>query len=235
MEEISLMKQKKAFYTEIAYVFGILTLALGTAMMERADFGMSMVVAPAYLFYLKLSQYFSFLTFGMMEYILQAVLILLLSITLRKFKISYLFSFVTAVLYGLTLDLALTAVNAIPFDGMIARTVFYLLGMVTSSVGVAFYFHTYISPAAYELIVSEISKSFKLNTTKVKTVYDCASCLISIILSFSFFGFMHFEGIKLGTVFCALINGWLIGRISKLMEKHLDFKDALKRRNGDSL
>lgn len=44
---------KKSFYTELAYGVGLITLALGTALMERADFGMSMVVAPAYLVYLK--------------------------------------------------------------------------------------------------------------------------------------------------------------------------------------
>lgn len=45
------------FYTEAAYFIGLVTLALGTALMERADFGMSMVVAPAYLVYLKVSEY----------------------------------------------------------------------------------------------------------------------------------------------------------------------------------
>ena len=48
---------KRTFYTEMAYIIGIVTLAFGTALMERADFGMSMVVAPAYLIYLKISDY----------------------------------------------------------------------------------------------------------------------------------------------------------------------------------
>ena len=40
---------KRTFYTETAYAIGIVALALGTALMEKADYGMSMVVAPAYL------------------------------------------------------------------------------------------------------------------------------------------------------------------------------------------
>ena len=39
---------RRTFYTEAAYFIGLIMLALGTAFMERADFGMSMVVAPAY-------------------------------------------------------------------------------------------------------------------------------------------------------------------------------------------
>ena len=72
--------------------------------MERADFGMSMVVAPAYLLHLKLSQTLPLFSFGMAEYTLQAVIIVLLALVMRRFKLSYLFSFCTAVIYGLTLD-----------------------------------------------------------------------------------------------------------------------------------
>ena len=46
------MEKQRVFFTELAYVLGILALALGTALMERADFGVSMVVAPAYLLHL---------------------------------------------------------------------------------------------------------------------------------------------------------------------------------------
>ena len=61
---------KRTFYTEAAYAICLAALALGTALMERADFGMSMVVAPAYLIYLKVSGYISWFTFGMAEYCL---------------------------------------------------------------------------------------------------------------------------------------------------------------------
>jgi hypothetical protein len=68
--------------------------------MEKADFGVSMVIAPAYLIYLKLSQVWWFVTFGMAEYTLQACLIVAVVLILRKFRLSYLFSFCTAVCYG---------------------------------------------------------------------------------------------------------------------------------------
>ena len=83
--------KKKTFYTEIAYIIGIITLALGTALMEKADFGMSMVVAPAYIIHLKLSELMPFFSFGMAEYTLQAVLLIIMMVFLRRFKLSYLF------------------------------------------------------------------------------------------------------------------------------------------------
>ena len=143
------MESKRIMYSELAYVLGMVILALATAMMEKADFGMSMVVAPAYLLHLKVSEYIPAFSFGMAEYVFQAFLIVLLSVVMRRAKISYLFSFITAVLYGFMLDASIAVLSHVPADTIAARTVFYVLGMVLCSLGVALLFHTYISPEAY--------------------------------------------------------------------------------------
>ena len=219
------MKGKRVFYSELAYVIGIITLALGTAFMERADFGMSMVVAPAYLLHLKISQFIPFFSFGMSEYIFQALLLAALSVIAGKIKGSYLLSFVTAVIYGIVLDAMMTLVALLPFSGMVWRAVFYAAGLVICSVGVALLLHTYFPPEAYELVVKECSQKFNMTIGKTKTIYDCCSCVLAIILSLSFFG--AFVGVKWGTVICAIINGWLIGRISRFLESRFVLKDAL--------
>ena len=224
------MKTKRTFFSEAAYVVGVLLLAFGTALTERADFGMSMVVAPAYLLHLKISAYWEAFTFGMAEYALQAFLLVVLSIFMRRGKFGYLFSFVTAIFYGTVLDLSMRAVAILPGDGIPGRLAFYLSGLLLCACGVAFLFHTYISPEAYELFVKEISSRYGFSLNKVKTIYDCISCLAGILLSFCFFGFLHFEGVKLGTVFCALVNGWLIGRIGRGLEAVFTFRDALPLR-----
>ena len=130
---------KKIFYTELAYVVGLITLALGTALMEYADFGMSMVVAPAYLIYLKVSQILSWFTFGMAEYCFQALLIIVLSVILMKFKYKYLFSFATAFIYGNVLDLIMRIIGMIPKSGNSQRLIFYLVGMIICALGVSEY------------------------------------------------------------------------------------------------
>jgi len=224
------MNQKRRFYTEAAYLLGLVILAFGTALMEKADFGMSMVVAPAYLFHLKLSQYFSGFSFGMAEYCLQAVLLVLTVVICRRFRPMYLFSFATAVLYGCILDLMISLVAPVSADGFAVRAVFYVVGMLAGSVGVSLLFHTYLAPEAYELIVKEISQTYKTEIGRTKTVYDCISCALSVVLSFAFFGLWHFEGVKLGTVICALVNGPVIGRLSALEDKCFSFEDAFPLR-----
>ena len=218
--------KKRVLYSEAAYVIGMITLAFGTALMEKADFGLSMVVAPAYLLHLKIGAAFSWFTFGMAEYCLQAVLLVITSLFMKRFKPMYLFSFVTAVIYGFTLDGMMALMSFLPVTGYVLRGVYYVLGLVFCSIGVTFFFKTYIAPEAYELLVKEIAFGLKKSVTKTKTVYDCCSCAVAIALSFAFFGFGHFEGVKLGTVVCALVNGYLIGRIDKAVDGLFTVKDA---------
>ena len=237
MEEIKTSKMKMeekgarpVFSNELAYVVGIIAVAFGVAFMEKANFGVSMVVAPAYLLYLKLSPSYPFFSFGMAEYTLQAVLLVAMMIMLRKFKLSYLFSFVTAVVYGFTLDFCMWSVKGIDAQPVWARLVMFLGGMVLCSIGISFFFHSYVSPEVYELFVKEVSIHIGMDINRFKTIYDCSSCAISIAMSFAFFGLWHFEGVKLGTVFCALVNGSMIGAVSRFLEKRFEFKDCFKLR-----
>ena len=219
--------KKPAFYTELSYFLGIIILASGTAFMERADLGMSMVVAPAYILHLKLSETMPFYTFGMSEYVLQAVLLIFLSLVLRRFKRSYLFSFVTAVLYGFALDGALLLAAFLPCTGLALRILYYVIGTLMGAVSIALLFHTYFTPEAYELFVKEIADRTGKEISRVKTVYDIASLLVSVLLSFLFFGLWHFEGVKIGTLITALTNGFLIGKVGTWLDRTFDFKDAL--------
>ena len=223
------MKEKKTFYREAAYFAALFVLALGTALMERADFGVSMVVAPAYLIHLKVAEFLPFFSFGMSIYVFQALLLGVLSLLMGKVKKSYILSFATAFLYGIVLDAVISVVALFPFDGTLWHIVYYAAGLVICSIGVAFMFHTYFPPEAYELFVKELTEKYNLSISKTKTIYDCCSCVLGVILSLLFFG--SFVGVKWGTILCAAVNGWLIGQISRILEKHFVFKDAFPFRD----
>ena len=219
--------KKTVLYTELAYVLGMVGLSLSVALMTRADFGVSMVVAPAYLLYLKLNPVLPFFTFGMAEYTLQAALLLCTILTVKKFRPYFLFSFVTAVLYGFLLDGWMLLVQRFPAENIALRCLWYVLGLGLGAVSIACFFKTYIAPEVYELLVKELALKLSKPTHRVKTVYDCVSCAVAVVMSFAFFGLWRFEGVKLGTVICALVNGFLIGRCTALYERVFEFRDAL--------
>jgi len=228
------VKKKLTFYSELAYLVGLIILPLGIVFMEKADLGISMVVAPAYLIYRKVSTIWSFFTFGMAEYAFQFAALLLLALIVRKFRPYFLLTFVTTFLYGLVLDFFMLVLPVPDVSSMGTRIFFFAFGQLICSTGVAFFFHTYIAPQVYELFVKEIANHFKFNISHVKTVYDCSSFALGVIFSFAFFGFGVFEGIKWGTLICAVLNGKVIGFVSATMEKHFEFKDRfpLKKHFG---
>lgn len=215
--------KKRVFYTELSYVFGVILVALGTALTAWGNFGISMVVAPAYVLYLKISQIFSWFTFGMAEYILQTLVLLLMMILLKKVKISYFLSFLTAVFYGLVLDFGTALLALLPAPEIWQRLIAYIGGDLAVCAGVALIFHTYIPPEAYEMFVMELSKKLSIKLHTFKTIYDCASLAIAVGMSFLLLGSL--QGVGIGTAVCAFLNGTLINLFSKRLDSIWKFED----------
>ena len=236
--------KKLTFYTEIAYFVGLFFLAFGTALTVYGGFGMSMVVAPAYILHRFIEQFWSLFNFAMAEYIFQAILLIILMIALKKAKWSYILSFGSVLLYGFFLSFSQMLTDKfLPSESNFElRIIMYALGILIICMSVALLFTTYIPLEAYEMFVKELSAKLHKPIPKVKIFYDCTSLLVAIILCTIFFnpfnrggysdiisGFMMY-GIGNGTVLCAFINGPIIGLFQKLYNKIFNFEDKFKLR-----
>lgn len=219
--------KKSVFYTEAAYFIGLFLLALGTALTAYGGFGISMVVAPAYILHLFLSQFFPFFGFGVAEYVIQAVILLLLTLLLRKAKLSYLLSFAAAILYGLLLDGSMLLTSLLPVN-IFLQIAAYVLGVAFCTFSIALLFASYLPPAAYEMFVKELAEKLDKPIHRVKTIYDCASLVLALLLSLAFFA--DIQGIGIGTVLCALFYGTLIRFWATCFGKRLCFTDKFPLR-----
>lgn len=214
---------------EVAYLAAIALLSLAVAILSAADFGISMIVAPAYL----LSQKVTALSFGQAEYVIQAGVFIVLCIVLRKFRWVYLFSFGTCLIYGLILDLW----RRIPFFDPLTtppgsmniwlRIVMFVIGMTLTSFSVALFFKTYLYPQVYDFFVKAVSHRYGIRLSVLKTIVDLACLTASVVMTFAFFG--EIRGISWGTLVMALFNGTVIGLFSKLLDKAFDFRPAFPR------
>ncbi len=220
---------------EVMYVLGILLMALGVSLVSRSVFGYSMIVAPAYLIWAKSG----ILTFGTIEYLWQGVQLLVMCLIVRRFRVGYLFSFVTAVLYGLLFDGCLWLTSHIPAEHLASRAALFALGTLLISTAVACSVRTYLAPTVYELFVKEVSSRYGFRFGRVKSVYDLGNLSISLILAVAMFGwgvFSHFsfpalweaildgyvlEGIGIGTLIATLVNGPCIGFVGKMIDKYV--------------
>ena len=236
------MKKKKiVFYTEIAYFLGLFLLAFGTALTTYGGFGISMVVAPAYILHKFMEQFFSWFSFAVAEYVLQAIILVITMIVMRKAKWTYPLSFVAAILYGIVLDLSMKLTALFPTP-LALRIIVYIIGIIICCLSIALLFSTYFPPEAYEMFVKELSAKIKRPTHTIKIFYDCGSLVVAILLCIvllspfkadSFMGvinnFMQ-NGIGIGTIICAFIYGIIIGIFQKIYRKIFIFIDRFPLR-----
>ena len=222
--------KKPVFYTEIAYFLGLFLLAWGTALTVWGDYGISMVVAPAYVLHLALSPNLPWFSFGVAEYVLQACILGIMMLLLRKFKFTYLLSFVAALIYGILLDSGMALFgNIFPAEPVEwQRVLAYVGGDAAVCAGVAMILRAYFPPEAYELFVKEVAPKAGLKIHLFKIVYDCVSLVIALLMSFALFS--DVRGIDIGTVCCAFINGMLIKLFSNFYDRTLVFKDRFPLR-----
>lgn len=206
--------------SEVVYLAAVLLIAVAVSMTVTAGFGISMVVAPAYL----LSEKVDFLTFGQSEYLLQGGLFVLFCIIVRRFKPVYLSAFVTSLFYGFVLDLvqrfipllnpAVTPSESLPIP---VRLLLFVCGVTLTAFSVALFFKVYLYPQVNDFFVKGIVERYHLREGPSKTAFDLSCLAVSLILSFALFG--RLVGVGIGTVVITLMNGTIIGAFSKLLDR----------------
>ena len=216
--------------SELLWAMGIILVALGVAICNKADLGVSMIAAPAFVTFEAVSKICGVFSVGMIEYLIQGALLVLLCIIIGKFRWRYLLAFASAVIYGYVLNLFIWLMKDIYLSTVVSRYVMLIVGDVITALGVACFFKTYMPLQVYELFVSETAKRFGTSISKIKGLFDASLLVISIILAFSLFGdaksfdwttitYSSFHSIGLGTFITTAINSPLIHCASRLIDK----------------
>ncbi len=223
------MRVKVFLPSEMAYLVAICILPLAVSILAEADFGLSMIVSPAYLVSLRLGN----VTFGQAEYLTQAVVFALLCIVLGRFRPIFCMSFVTCLIYGRILDLwrMLPCFNpkvTVPgCMGFPLRVVLFCVGVLLTSFSLALFFKTYLFPQVYDFFVKAVSLSYGVPLPRFKTAFDLVLLTLSVLLSFCFFG--HLAGVGVGTLILALCNGTLIGFFGRVLDILFVFRPLFPR------
>lgn len=216
--------------SELLWVFGIVFVALGVSLCSKADLGVSMIAAPAFVVYEAIAHLHNSLSVGVTEYIIQGLLLVVMCIIVRRFNWRYLLGFAVAVIYGYTLNFFLWLLDDIELSAIWQRWVMLLIGDVVTAFGVACFFRTYMPLQVYELFVAEISGRFGININKTKWCFDLTLLVISVALAFTLFGdsksfdwstigYRSFHSIGLGTLVTTAINSPVISFMSKIIDK----------------
>lgn len=215
--------------SELLWLLGILFVALGVAICSKANLGVSMIAAPAFVVNEALASLWNGFSVGVTEYILQGVLLVLLCAIVGRWNWRYLLAFAVAVFYGYVLDFFLWLLGGLSFDAVWLRWLMLVIGDVITAFGVACFFRTYMPLQVYELFVAELADRFRLDINKTKLFFDLSLLAISVVLALALFGDLRtfdwansFHSIGLGTLLTTAINSPLIRLMGKLIDRIFD-------------
>lgn len=208
---------------ELTFILGIIILPFAVALCTKANLGLSMIASPTYI----ISEKLSFISYGQTEYAFQAIVLILMCIAVKKFKWTYLFSFLTAVIYGSVLDLFIWMMSGWEVTQLWLRVVLFVFGILFTSIGVALFMNTYLPPCAYDFFVRTVVQEKQTQLRKVKLSFDFSFLILSVILTL----LLHhkFVGVTWGTLIIAIVNGNLISLFDKLINKHFELYNLFDR------
>lgn len=225
---------------EMSWVLGTILVALGVCLCKKANLGVSMIAAPAFIIFEAVGKFWSGFSIGTVEYIIQGILLVVLMFTVRRCKFRYFLCFLVAIIYGYTLDLWILIFGGDPFTSLAVRWIMLFVGDIITATGVAFYFRTFMPLQVYELFVSEVADKFNFAISKTKFAYDIASFIVSVVLAFTLFGDAksfdvktlfsgNFHSIGIGTVITSFINAPIIAFVSKIIDKAFGYEPLIPK------
>lgn len=225
------MQKKINFSCELAYVLAILIMSFSVAMVAASDFGVSMIVGPAYILSLSVNG----LSFGQSEYVVQGILFILFCLLVGSIKPIYFVSFLTALLYGGALDLwrliipAFNPALVAPGSQALSLRIFYFAtGTLITAFSVALCFKAYIYPQVYDYFVKGVAGHFRKDRTKTKIIFDASFFTLSLCMTLILFQ-GQIKGIGIGTIITTLVNGVLIGFAEKILDHFFVFRASFPK------
>ena len=219
------MNKKITKIGEASWIIGNILSAIGNCLVAKSAFGLSAIIAPAFI----LNRKIGFLSVGICEYIIQGILLTLCCIIIGKFKGKFIATICNILFYGACFDIVNSALAFIQPEGIASRIIFAVVGTLITGFAIALMLRTYIPPAAYEIFVKEIAEAKKIDMAKMKLVFDASMLALTVILMFTLLKGFFVDIIGPLTVIAAFLNSVLIGFFGKILDKYCDFTPAFPK------
>ena len=196
------------------YCLGLLILAFGIALAVNSNLGVSPVSSLPYV----VSQ-IAGISLGTCTIAVYICYILLQMVISRKFQPALLLQLVFSTIFGWFVDAAKFLLG-----DFCLPTYFGQLAMLAASIlligfSLVLYIDVDLSPMPAEGLVGCIAAKNGKSFSKMKTLFDCTSVLVAVILSFLFLG--KLTGIREGTVLTALLAGRMMGLLRPVVGPRL--------------
>lgn len=214
-----MMKVQTYFIRRVViYILGLLFLAFGVAFSVNSNLGVSPVNSLPYVVSLITETDMGscvIVIFG--SYILVQILLLR-----RNFQWINLTQMVFSTLFGYFVDFAKWVVGDFALPTYFGQLAMLAISIILVAAGVCLYMDVKLVNMPMEGMTHAIKETLLpgLAFHDVKVIMDCVVVGIGVVLSFLFLG--RLDGIREGTVICALLVGKLMKPIKKILQPAMD-------------
>lgn len=209
--------QYKIIYRYSLLLVALFIMALGVSLSIKANLGTSPISCIPYVLSLGLTQ----LTVGEWTIIFNILLIIGQILILQKdFEKKQLLQSLIVIAFGYFTDLNLWIINGINPTNYINQWILCIISCFVLAFGIFIEIKTETLVLPGEGFILAISKRFKKEFSKIKPISDSTMVIIGAILSIYFLG--QLVGVREGTIFSAIILGFIIQFYNKTIEYHVN-------------
>ncbi len=204
-------KHRKFLLRIVVYIVGLLFLAFGVAFSINSGLGVSPVNSLPYVIGL-----IAGVETGTMVIIVFSFYILLQMVILRRdFKWINLTQLIFSTIFGYFTNFAKTIVGDFTIPTYFGQLLMLAISIIFVALGVSLYVDAKLVNMPMEGMVAAINEKLLPNKSfaDVKVIMDTTVVIIGVVLSLIFL--VKVEGIREGTVICALVVGKLMKPIQK--------------------
>ncbi len=191
--------------------------SVAISLLVQSDLGISTLSSLPWV----LHAIFPGISFGWMNFFVQAFLLLMVMLITRQPKPTYPFSFLVAFVFGLLVDVCRAGMidwsDALPW-----RVLFFLIGWAMISCGAALFVLSSMPLMPFDLVVRDLSDFSGKSVQRIKTMSDLCFVGSGMVLSASLLG--RVVGVGVGTVLMMFWNGFWIQRFMHIWTRHFDFR-----------
>lgn len=219
----------------LVYFVGLFIMAVGVVFSVRSALGVSPVTCLANVTYqiFGVSMNIAALNLGVCTTLTYCLYILVeLLILRREFKANMLLQIVASTIFGFMVNLASGLFSWLPVPQTYPVRLLYLICSIPMvALGVMFYLAPNILPTPGEGLSLAVSKKIGKPVASCKMIVDCCLVVVSGAVSLSYF--KGLVGVREGTVISALMVGFVMKRMMRVMNpallKFVDRETKLER------
>nr|NLD39971.1 YitT family protein [Actinomycetales bacterium] len=189
----------------LVLVVGLFLVALGIALITRADLGTSAISAPPYVLSLWGSWTFGQYTFAMLVVLVAFQMVLLR----RRYQPIQVLQLAAGLVFSAFIDLAMWITPLLTPDIYVMQLVQLALGIVVLGIGVACQVVPRLTYLPGDGTVVALVLATGVRFSRMKILFDSLLVAIAIALSFVFWG--ELRGVREGTVAAAVLVGAVVG------------------------